>query len=107
MTAVSPADVETIRLQLGRPPRGTHAVAHRCACGAPDVVETAPRLPDGTPFPTVLYLTCPRAASRSIALRLSSTRTFSGDVPAGSSAGRLRAAESSVSVMFESSATLR
>ncbi|MGW1142719.1 DUF501 domain-containing protein, partial [Streptomyces zhihengii] len=26
-------------------------------------VETAPRLPDGTPFPTTYYLTCPRAAS--------------------------------------------
>jgi hypothetical protein len=26
------------------------------------VVETAPRLPDGTPFPTLYYLTCPRAA---------------------------------------------
>ncbi len=36
------------------------AVAHRCACGEPDVVTTAPRLPDGTPFPTVYYLTCPR-----------------------------------------------
>ena len=29
----------------------------------PDVVVTAPRLADGTPFPTVYYLTCPRAAS--------------------------------------------
>ena len=36
---------------------------HRCPCGAPDVIETAPRLPDGTPFPTVFYLTCPRAAA--------------------------------------------
>jgi hypothetical protein len=27
------------------------------------VVRTAPRLPDGTPFPTLFYLTCPRAAS--------------------------------------------
>jgi hypothetical protein len=27
------------------------------------VVETAPRLPDGTPFPTLYYLTCPRAAA--------------------------------------------
>ena len=26
----------------------------------PDVVETEPRLPDGTPFPTLYYLTCPR-----------------------------------------------
>ena len=39
------------------------AIAHRCPCGNPDVVETAPRLPDGTPFPTTYYLTCPRAAS--------------------------------------------
>ena len=41
-------------------PRGVVAVAHRCPCGDPDVVETAPRLPDGTPFPTTYYLTCPR-----------------------------------------------
>ncbi len=27
------------------------------------MVETAPRLPDGTPFPTLYYLTCPRAAA--------------------------------------------
>jgi hypothetical protein len=27
------------------------------------VVETAPRLPGGTPFPTLYYLTCPRAAA--------------------------------------------
>jgi hypothetical protein len=38
-------------------------VAHRCPCGLPDVVETSPRLEDGTPFPTLYYLTCPRAAS--------------------------------------------
>ncbi|HEY7044255.1 MAG TPA: DUF501 domain-containing protein [Nocardioidaceae bacterium] len=38
-------------------------VAHRCPCGNPDVVATAPRLEDGTPFPTFYYLTCPRAAS--------------------------------------------
>jgi len=49
--------------QLGRAPRGLLAVAHRCPCGLPDVVETAPRLPDGTPFPTLYYLTCPRAVA--------------------------------------------
>jgi uncharacterized protein len=59
---VEPADVAAVARQLGRPPRGLRAVAHRCPCGAPDVVETAPRLPDGTPFPTLYYLTCPRAA---------------------------------------------
>jgi hypothetical protein len=49
--------------QLGREPRGVRAIAHRCPCGLPDVVETAPRLPDGTPFPTLYYLTCPRATA--------------------------------------------
>jgi hypothetical protein len=29
----------------------------------PDVVETTPRLADGTPFPTLFYLTCPRATA--------------------------------------------
>jgi uncharacterized protein len=57
------ADLEAVGAQLGRPARGVRAVAHRCPCGLPDVVETAPRLPDGTPFPTLYYLTCPRAAS--------------------------------------------
>ena len=56
-------DVAAIAAQLGREPRGLHAIAHRCPCGLPDVVETAPRLPDGTPFPTLYYLTCPRAAA--------------------------------------------
>jgi hypothetical protein len=57
------ADAEAVEAQLGRPPRGLRAVAHRCPCGNPDVVETAPCLPDGSPFPTLYYLTCPRAAS--------------------------------------------
>jgi len=60
---VAPADLAAVRAQLGRSPRGTHAVGHRCPCGLPDVVVTEPRLPDGTPFPTTYYLTCPRAAS--------------------------------------------
>jgi hypothetical protein len=57
-------DREVVGRQLGRPPRGTRAVAHRCPCGLPDVVETSPRLPDGTPFPTTYYLTCPKAAAQ-------------------------------------------
>ena len=57
------ADAEVVALQLGRPPRGLRRVAHRCPCGLPDVVETAPRLADGTPFPTLYYLTCPRATA--------------------------------------------
>ncbi len=59
----TPADEEVVAAQLGRRPRATRAVAHRCGCGLPDVVETAPRLADGTPFPTLYYLTCPRLTS--------------------------------------------
>ncbi|MGV9324877.1 DUF501 domain-containing protein [Streptosporangium sandarakinum] len=62
---VDDRDVAAVERQLGRTPRGLRAVAHRCPCGLPDVVETAPRLPDGTPFPTLFYLTCPKAASAS------------------------------------------
>jgi hypothetical protein len=60
---VSTADRATVGVQLGREPRAIREVAHRCPCGNPDVVETSPRLPNGTPFPTLYYLTSPRAAS--------------------------------------------
>ncbi len=60
---VASADRAAVAAQLGRPPRAIRDVAHRCPCGHPDVVETSPRLPDGTPFPTLYYLTCPRVAS--------------------------------------------
>ncbi|WP_412540557.1 DUF501 domain-containing protein [Longispora sp. K20-0274] len=60
---VSEQDLAAVAAQLGREPRGTRAVAHRCPCGNPDVVETSPRLPDGTPFPTTFYLTCPKATA--------------------------------------------
>ena len=52
-----------MQAQLGREPRAMRGIAHVCPCGNPDVVETSPRLPDGTPFPTLFYLTCPRAAA--------------------------------------------
>ncbi len=60
---VSATDRAVVAAQLGREPRAIRQVAHRCACGNPDVVETSPRLPDATPFPTLYYLTCPRAAA--------------------------------------------
>jgi len=60
---LDPHDRAVVSAELGRPARAIRAVAHRCPCGNPDVVETSPRLPDGTPFPTLYYLTCPRAAS--------------------------------------------
>ncbi|MFI6170229.1 DUF501 domain-containing protein [Nocardia sp. NPDC051052] len=53
-------DLAIIAKQLGREPRGVLAVAYRTPDGIPAVVKTAPRLPDGTPFPTLYYLTDPR-----------------------------------------------
>jgi hypothetical protein len=64
VSGIDPADLRAIEAQLGREPRAIHEVGHRCPCGNPDVVTTEPRLPNGTPFPTTFYLTCPRAASR-------------------------------------------
>jgi hypothetical protein len=60
---LAPADRVAVEAQLGRSPRAIREVAHRCECGNPDVIETSPRLPDGTPFPTLYYLTCPRASA--------------------------------------------
>ena len=60
---LDPRDRRAVALQLSREPRGAREVAHRCGCGLPDVVETSPRLEDGTPFPTLYYLTCPRLAA--------------------------------------------
>lgn len=57
---VAPRDIEAVSIQLGRPARDVLAVASRCGCGLPQVVSTAPRLQDGTPFPTFYYVTCPR-----------------------------------------------
>lgn len=62
-TELCEEDLSAVGAQLGRPARDLVAVAHRCPCGNPDVVATAPRLGDGSPFPTYYYLTCPRAAS--------------------------------------------
>ncbi len=60
MSGVDEADLDATARQRGRPMRGVVEVAHRCPCGEPDVVRTAPRLPDGTPFPPTYYATCPR-----------------------------------------------
>lgn len=59
-TSVAQADIDAVAEQLGRPVRGIVAIASRCPSGHPNVVKTQPRLPDGTPFPTLYYLTCPK-----------------------------------------------
>jgi hypothetical protein len=60
----SDTDMDAVEAQLGRRPRAVRGVAYRCPCGLPAVVETAPRLEDGTTFPTLYYLTCSRLNSR-------------------------------------------
>lgn len=61
-------DLRVLHAQLGRPARGVLGIAARCVCGRPTVVVTAPRLPDGTPFPTFYYLTHPAATAAMSAL---------------------------------------
>ena len=63
ITPATSDDLATIATQLGRVPRGVRGIAARCSCGVPLVVETEPRLPDGTPFPTLYYLTDDKLAS--------------------------------------------
>ena len=57
------ADEAAITAQLQRQARGAAGIAYRCPCGKPAVMATQPRLPDGSPFPTMYYLTCPRAVA--------------------------------------------
>ncbi|GAA2051644.1 DUF501 domain-containing protein [Williamsia deligens] len=59
-TGVTADDLAVVARQLGREPRGVLAISYRTPDGVPAVVRTAPRLPDGTPFPTLYYLTDPR-----------------------------------------------
>jgi hypothetical protein len=59
---VDQADLDAVAEQLGRRPRGILAVVSRCPSGHPNVVKPEPRLDDGTPFPTMFYLTCDRLA---------------------------------------------
>lgn len=61
--APTPADIAAVSQQLGRPARNVIGIAARCVCGAPTVVATQPRLADGTPFPTLYYLSHPAATA--------------------------------------------
>nr|WP_211710594.1 DUF501 domain-containing protein [Mobiluncus mulieris] len=65
--------MEIIAAQLGRVPRGVLGIAAYCnlttppnaahAAPHPAVIATTPRLPNGEPFPTFYYLTCPAAVA--------------------------------------------
>ncbi len=65
--APTPRDLQVLSRQLGRPVRDVVEIPARCVCGNPLVAATAPRLANGSPFPTVFYLAHPvitQAASR-------------------------------------------
>ena len=94
LPVVDAADLDAVARQLGREPRGVLEIAYRCPNGEPGVVKTAPRLPDGTPFPTLYYLTQPAltaAASRlessglmrEMTDRLQQDRAAGGRLPEG------------------------
>ena len=61
--SLSSADIAEVSRQLGRQARNIVEVSARCVCGRPLVVKTEPRLEDGTPFPTLFYLTQPAATA--------------------------------------------
>jgi len=61
--APTASEIAVVSAQLGRPARGVIGIAARCVCGNPTVVATSPRLPDGTPFPTLYYLSHPAATA--------------------------------------------
>lgn len=61
--AVRERDIRIVSAQLGRQARDVVGIPARCVCGAPTVVATAPRLSDGTPFPTFYYLSHPVATA--------------------------------------------
>jgi len=64
---VDDLDLARLERQLGRTPIPPVRVACRCAAGWPVVVEQPVRAPDGEPFPTAFWLSCPglvKAVSR-------------------------------------------
>lgn len=63
LAAPTAEELRIASLQLGRPARGVLGIAARCACGAPAVLVTSPRLDDGSPFPTLYYLSLPAAVA--------------------------------------------
>ena len=93
-SAPTPDDLAVMTEQLGRPVRDVVAVAARTRDGVPAVVSTAPRLADGTPFPTFYYLTHPALVAAVSRLEAEGVmREWSGLVaPGGPLAEQYRAA---------------
>lgn len=104
LTEATEADVRVVSRQLGRPARDIVAIAARCVCGNPLVVQTKPRLADGTPFPTLYYLTHPAATAAVSTLEATGLMAELQDrlaVDAGMQAAYLAAHESYVAQRAE------
>lgn len=76
---VDETDLSVLEAQLGRPARGVVGIAARCVCGNPTVAATAPRLEDGTPFPTFYYLSHPAATAAMSTLEATQVMRTLGD----------------------------
>ena len=57
-------DREWVGVQIGRPSRAAIETVSRCHLALPVAVRVPPVLEDGTPFPTLYWLTCPLAVRR-------------------------------------------
>lgn len=57
-------DRDLVEAQIGRPLRSDCKVVFRCHLELPVVIKVPPLLEDGTPFPTLYWLTCPLARTR-------------------------------------------
>ena len=61
MGALRRSDLRAVREQLGREPTTAFTVVARCSDGHPLVIRNRPLDVNGEPFPTLYWLTCPRA----------------------------------------------
>ena len=59
-----PRDQALVEAQLQRPLNSAWRVARRCHLGVPMAIENHPYMEDGTPFPTLYWLTCPVLVKR-------------------------------------------
>ncbi|OFT82161.1 DUF501 domain-containing protein [Corynebacterium sp. HMSC29G08] len=70
LTSPSSEQLAQVAGQLGRSPRGVLEISYFTPDGQPAVVKTEPLLDDGTPFPTLYYLTDPRLTAEASRLEV-------------------------------------
>jgi hypothetical protein len=88
-------DIATVSAQLGRSARDVIGISARCVCGAPTVVSTSPRLADGTPFPTLYYLSHPAATAAVSTLEANGVMPILAELLVETTADAYRAAHES------------